>query len=184
MLPVMSPAEAAQRLQAGTIRLVDIREPDEYARLSVPGAVLHPLSVADSYPLPPAEVPTVFTCQSGNRTRKNSALLESLVSGEVWQLEGGIKAWKEQGLSVKENQLPLPLFRQIQIGAGLVILLSLLLHFVWAPFLWVTAFVGSGLIFAGLTGFCGLGIVLSMMPWNRRREGFVCCKGTAGKKEV
>ena len=62
----------------------------------------------------------------------------------------------------------MPLFRQIQIGAGALVLLGLAGVFVWPPMIWLSAFVGAGLVFAGVTGFCGLGLLLSAMPWNKK----------------
>jgi hypothetical protein len=60
------------------------------------------------------------------------------------------------------------LFRQIQIGAGALVLLGLAGALVWPPMIWLSAFVGAGLAFAGVSGFCGLGLLLSAMPWNKK----------------
>ena len=168
MLDLLAPEEVQRRLHDGTIRLVDVREPDEYVRESITGAELYPLSAAGKYPLPPSDLPVVFTCQSGNRTKKNADLLARRAQGRAFQMEGGMKGWMAAGLPVERVQMPMPLFRQIQIGAGSLVLLGLLLHLIWPSWIWLSAFVGAGLIFAGVTGFCGLGVLLSQMPWNRR----------------
>ena len=105
---------------------------------------------------------------SGNRTTKNSDLLQKLAAGPAWQMEGGVSAWAKQGLPVETTQQPLPIFRQIQIGAGGLVLAGVLGSFVWPSMLWLSAFVGAGLIFAGVTGFCGLGLLLAAMPWNKK----------------
>jgi hypothetical protein len=34
----------------------------------------------------------------------------------------------------------------------------------------LSAFVGAGLVFAGVTDTCGMGMLLARMPWNNRRE--------------
>ena len=60
------------------------------------------------------------------------------------------------------------LFRQIQIGAGALVLLGILGSWAWHPMFWLSVFVGAGLVFAGVTGFCGLGLLLARMPWNKR----------------
>lgn len=62
----------------------------------------------------------------------------------------------------------IPLFRQIQIAAGSLVLIGVIGSAFWHPFFWLSAFVGAGLVFAGISGFCGLGVLLSHMPWNRR----------------
>ena len=170
MLPNISPAEALKMLQDNKARLVDVREADELAALRVPGAEAAPLSVISWMDLRPAtaELPIIFTCNSGNRTTKNSDLLQKLAAGPAWQMEGGVSAWAKQGLPVETTQQPLPIFRQIQIGAGGLVLAGVLGSFVWPSMLWLSAFVGAGLIFAGVTGFCGLGLLLAAMPWNKK----------------
>ena len=70
---------------------------------------------------------------------------------------------------MERAHMPLPLFRQIQIGAGGLVLLGSLGGLFWLSLYWLSAFVGAGLVFAGTTGFCGLGVLLSRMPWNRTR---------------
>lgn len=170
MLPTISPEDTSQKLREKKIRLVDIREPDEVAALRVPGAESAPLSVLHWMRFTPAseELPIVFTCNSGKRTGKHSDLLQTLAAGPAWQMEGGVSAWAKQGLPVERGHNGMPIFRQIQIGAGSLVLLGLAGAFVWPPMIWLSAFVGAGLLFAGLTGFCGLGMLLSAMPWNQK----------------
>lgn len=170
MLSELSPAQVYERVLAGTVRLVDIREPDEYVRLSIPNTVFAPLSVLPTYTLPTTSLDTVFFCNSGNRTSKQAALLAGTVGGTAYQMTGGIQAWRKAALPITEQALPLPLFRQIQIGAGGLVLLGLLLSLFWSGALWLSAFVGAGLVFAGVSGFCGLGLLLQKMPWNKPRS--------------
>lgn len=170
MLPNISPAEAQKMLRDNKARLVDVREPDELAAVRIDGAEAAPLSVISWMYLRPAtaQLPIIFTCNSGNRTNKNSDLLQKLAAGPAWQMEGGVSGWAKQGLPVEVTQQPLPIFRQIQIGAGGLVLAGVVGSVVWPPMLWLSAFVGAGLIFAGVTGFCGLGLLLAAMPWNRK----------------
>lgn len=170
MLQNITPVDAQQLLREGKARLVDVREADEISALRVPGAEAAPLSVITWMDVRPAsaELPIIFTCRSGNRTSKNSDLLQRLAQGPAYQLEGGVEAWAKQGLPVHAEKTTLPIFRQIQIGAGLLVLIGLLGSAAWHPLIWLSAFVGAGLVFAGITGFCGLGILLSAMPWNRK----------------
>ena len=83
-------------------------------------------------------------------------------------MEGGATAWDKAGLPVVRSRRSLPMFRQIQIGAGGMVLLGLALGLAWPQWLWLSAFVGAGLVFAGVTGFCGLGLLLARMPWNKK----------------
>ncbi len=171
MLRPIAPEKADALLRAGEARLIDIRDPEEFARLSIPQARLIPLSVIGRHPLKDegaAELPVIFTCRSGKRTARAEQTLARLAPG-AYQLDGGISAWERAGLPVERAHMPLPLFRQIQIGAGGLVLLGSLGGLFWPPLYWLSAFVGAGLVFAGTTGFCGLGVLLSRMPWNRTR---------------
>ena len=172
MLPLISPSKALDMVKAGEARLVDIRESGEYAQEHVAGSRLVPLSIAKSYPVKDEdapEKPVIYFCRSGKRTQDNAALLASIAEGvPSYQIEGGLAAWKQAGLPVEAGDASFPMFRQIQIVAGLLILLGVLGSFVWHPFYLLTAFVGAGLVFAGVTGFCGLALLLAKMPWNRR----------------
>lgn len=171
MLPIITPTQAQEMVQSGEARLIDIRESTEYAAEFIPGSRLVPLSIARNYPLKDSdapEKPVIFFCHSGNRTQKAAPLLEELAgSNAAYQIEGGITGWKQAGLSVQQNSAPLPLFRQIQIGAGALVLAGVIGSAFWHPMYLLSAFVGAGLMFAGITGFCGLGILLSKMPWNK-----------------
>ena len=170
MLPLISPSKAKEMADSGKARLVDIRETSEYAREHVAGSRLVPLSVAQSYPVKDEDAPqkpVIYFCNSGRRTQDNAELLEKLAGGEAWQVGGGITGWKKAGLPVEGGSSALPMFRQIQIGAGAAVLLGVVGSYFWHPMFWLTAFVGAGLVFAGLTGFCGLALVLAKMPWNK-----------------
>lgn len=85
-------------------------------------------------------------------------------------VEGGIQGWKQAGLlTVEDKSQPLPLMRQVQIAAGLLILCGVVLGYsVSSGFFLLSGFVGAGLLFAGVTGFCGMARLLKVMPWNRR----------------
>ena len=145
MLPLMSPQDVKRKLEAGEIRLVDIREPDEVESLRIEGAEIAPLSVIRWQDFRPVtDKPVVFTCNSGRRTKNNSDLLEQLAAGEAWQMEGGATAWDKAGLPVVRSRRSLPMFRQIQIGAGGMVLLGLALSLAWPQWLWLSAFVGAG----------------------------------------
>lgn len=171
MLPSLPPKRAFEMVQNGEARLVDVRESSEYAEKFIPGSRLIPLSAIATQNVNDCETkdkPIIFFCRSGNRTTKSSDLLERAAGNvQAFQIEGGLSGWEKEGLPVERGNASFPLFRQIQIGAGSLVLIGILGSFIWHPIYWLSAFIGAGLIFAGVTGFCGLGLLLSRMPWNR-----------------
>ena len=171
MTPI-SPERAAQLMRDGAV-LVDIRERDEHQREKIAGARHHAVSVLDrEHPARPGDEVMIFHCKSGGRTRQNAERISSSLSGgiDTYILEGGIDAWKKAGLPVSlDRSQPIPTMRQVQIVAGSLVVLGTVLGTVVAPaFYALSAFVGAGLIFAGVTGFCGMERILALMPWNRQ----------------
>jgi len=85
-------------------------------------------------------------------------------------LDGGLDAWRKANLPVEEDRSqPLEIMRQVQIAAGSLVLIGVLLGLTVAPgWFGLSGFVGAGLVFAGTTGWCGMAHLLSIMPWNRR----------------
>ena len=169
-LPMITPTEAKRRIDSGSAILVDIREPMEHAREAIPGARINSLSTFDPSTLRGPDAPAViFHCLSGKRTCENAELLLGCGAPETYILEGGLLGWKAAGYSTRIDRFkPIEIQRQVQIVAGALIVLGLLLSWLVSPmFLGLSAFVGAGLIFAGLSGWCGMARLLSLMPWNR-----------------
>jgi rhodanese-related sulfurtransferase len=171
MLKTITPEAAATLLREGGATLVDVREPDEHARARIPGARNLPLSRLEEAELALHEgKPVVFHCRSGARTQGHAARLAAKAGVcEAYVVDGGLDAWKRAGLPVAEDRRqPLELMRQVQIAAGSMVVLGVLLGALVAPAFYALAgFVGAGLVFAGVTGTCGLARVLRLMPWNR-----------------
>jgi rhodanese-related sulfurtransferase len=103
------------------------------------------------------------------RTQGNSARLAAATSGPAYQLEGGLDAWRAAGLPLVENTgAPLEIMRQVQITAGSLVVLGVILGLAVHPgFFGLAAFVGAGLVFAGTSGWCGMAKLLAVLPWNR-----------------
>lgn len=170
-LPTIPPHRAADLMRQGAV-LIDIREADEHARERIPGARHHALSRLDTEtPARPGDDVLVFHCRSGARTKANASKLAAAANGcEVYLLEGGLDAWKQAGLPTAiDRKQPIELNRQVQIAVGSLVLLGVLLGvLVWPGFYLLSGFVGAGLLFAGISGFCGMARVLAMTPWNHR----------------
>ncbi len=169
-LTKLAPNLAADRVKSGAAVLIDIRGPDEHAREHIPGAISLPISALASanLKLEPGQH-AIFHCKSGMRTDANCVQLAAHVDGDAFMLEGGIDAWRALGLPVAKNaKAPLEIMRQVQITAGSLVLVGVLLGwFVNPAFYGLSAFIGAGLLFAGASGWCGMATLLQVMPWNR-----------------
>ncbi|QNE33185.1 DUF2892 domain-containing protein [Sphingomonas sp. NBWT7] len=169
-LATLSPADTRAALDAGA-RLIDIRGADEHARERIPGAINVPLyRIGD---LPRDCRPVIFHCKSGMRTAANAAQLSAAAgNAPTYILGGGIDAWRQAGQPIiTDRSQPLEIMRQVQITAGALVLTGVLLGALVAPnFFGLSAFVGAGLMFAGVTGWCGMANLLRVMPWNRRAK--------------
>ncbi len=150
------------------LSLIDVRTPVEFAEVHVPQARNEPL---DEFK--PRNEPVYLLCRSGNRAAKAAA---KCPQGIV--VEGGTLAWIAAGLPVTRGTTKvISLERQVRIAAGALVLAGVILGWRVHPgFYGLSAFVGAGLVFAGITDFCGMGLFLARMPWNRAAGAAVSCK--------
>lgn len=166
----IQPETLEQWLASGDTVLVDVREPFEHAEERISSAVSEPLSRFDADTLRSAHTGkrVVFQCRSGKRSADAAG---RFASGEpVFHLAGGIEAWKQSGRStVRPSGAPrIPVMRQVQITAGSLVALGTAGGAFISPwFLMLPGFVGCGLVFAGVSGWCGMAKLLAVMPWNR-----------------
>ena len=170
-------------LAAGTpVDLIDVRTPAEYASAHVPGARLHQLDGLDCGAVlasreAEAHSPIYLLCHGGTRAGKAAVkFAEAGFSGAV-VVEGGTQAWVDAGLPVEREAkgAVLPLDRQLQLVIGALVVTGVLLsHFVDVHWIWLSGFVGAGLIMAGTTGFCPMRSLIALMPWNQKGK---CCSG-------
>jgi rhodanese-related sulfurtransferase len=167
----IDPRQAKSMIDSGKAVLVDIRESDEFAREHVPGAQHVPLSGFN-----PADFPgdrdkvAIFHCASGARTAEAAPRILGTTFAEVYQLDQGLAGWKKAGLQTVVNRsMPISIQRQVQITAGMMVLVGVILGFTVSPwFFALSGFVGAGLTFAGVSGTCAMATILGFMPWNRR----------------
>jgi len=170
-LKTIDPASLRKLLDQQAVNLVDVREPSEHAGEKIPGSILLPLSKFDPDRVPfDANKLTVLYCRTGIRSAQAAQKLFAAGIAEETHLEGGMSAWVQAGYPTQVNKnAPISLMRQVQIVAGsLVVIGTVLGAFVSPWFLLLSGFVGSGLVFAGITNTCALGMLLAKMPWNQR----------------
>lgn len=167
----LSPTDARAMIAKGA-RLIDIRSSDEHARSRIARAENIPLDRLDTLRIADGTDGTtlIFHCRSGMRTQGNASALQAAAGDcSAYILEGGIDAWRAAGNpTLEDRSQPFEIMRQVQITAGALVLLGVLLgHFVHGGFIGLSAFIGAGLMFAGISGWCGMAHLLRVMPWNR-----------------
>ena len=166
-------------IETGEAVVIDVREPIEYAEERITNATLLPLGEVTKAKLPPINgKKLVIHCRSGKRgTNACEKLLSEDPNLEIYNLEGGISAWKALGNeTVNPEKSFLPLDRQVQLTIGLILLISSYLVYTCSiKWLLLIAMVGAGLTIAGLTSFCGLAIIIAKMPWNKNINNVTSC---------
>ncbi len=172
-IKTIQPEELAKLHNEKEVHLIDVRTPAEFREIHTPIAVNIPLdtlnaeTVTQSLNGSKTEL-IYFICQGGNRSsRACQKLMEAGISNVV-SVEGGTTAWAQKGLPVTRGQKTISLERQVRIAAGFLVLTGALLGMFVNPwFSGLSAFVGAGLMFAGITDTCGMAMILAKMPWNQ-----------------
>lgn len=181
----ISPQQLRELCQSGReVDLIDVRTPVEFREVhvafarNVPLDTLNPQSIQAARGSRQSE-PLFVICRSGSRGKQ--ACEKFIASGiaQVINVEGGTMACDQAGLEVVRGKKAISLERQVRIAAGLLVLAGAALgFFVDQRWIGLSAFVGAGLVFAGVTDTCGMGMILARMPWNQ-----VPTTATAGKSK-
>lgn len=177
----ISPAALAASLGAGnTHELLDVRTPPEYDSAHVPGARLIPLGqlrveafLGEHEP----GAPIYVLCQAGQRASNAIEQFERAGCDDCVLVEGGTQAWIDAGLPVHRGKSKVfPLMRQVQIVVGALSAAGAILALAVNPWFAVLPLViGCGLLFAGITGTCGMALLLARMPWNHGQDSSCHC---------
>jgi rhodanese-related sulfurtransferase len=178
----ISPFEFAELSKAGkAIDLIDVRTPVEFREVHVEFARNVPLDQLDPAALMRARNgsrndPLYVICRSGSRGRQACEKLLNAGCTNVINVEGGTLGCVESGLPVVRGKKAISLERQVRIAAGSLVCLGVSLGALVHPaYLALSAFVGAGLIFSGITDTCGMGMLLARMPWNKCSQATDSC---------
>ena len=158
-------------LENGQIHLVDVREEVEFAGGRVTGANLMPLGeLEERHQELDHSKPIYVMCRTGRRSSEAQRKLEALGFTNVVNVVGGIEAWKKEQLPVERDEFaPWSIERQVRFTAGLLVLTGVLLTlFVHPYFIAVSGLIGFGLAFTAAIDWCGMGLLIAKMPWNKR----------------
>ncbi len=164
------------RLANPDLQLIDVRTPAEFGEVHLAYATNVPLDR-----LNPREMlagkngnarPVYVICRGGKRGAMACERLAAAGLVEVYNVDGGTDAAIAAGLTVVRGRKAMSLERQVRIVAGAFVLVGVLLGWQVHPALYgLSAFVGAGLVFAGVTDTCAMGMLLAKMPWNQRSGG-------------
>lgn len=172
----ITPQQLHERKTAGqAVQLIDVRTPVEFREVHVEFARNMPLDRLEAAQVQEgkngSESPVYVICRSGGRGKQACERLQSAGLTNVINVEGGTLAWEQAGLPVIRGQKVISLERQVRIAAGTLVLIGSVLGALVHPY-WIglSAFVGAGLVFAGVTDTCGMGMLLARMPWNQIRD--------------
>jgi rhodanese-related sulfurtransferase len=186
-VPTITARELHERIKAGLpSEMIDVRTPVEYREVHAEGARLVPLDRLDpaavmAERIGGADEPLYVLCRSGSRAKQACERFLAAGHDNVVCVEGGTVAWEQAGLPVARGKKAVSLERQVRIAAGALVVLGAALGFFVHPyFIALSAFVGAGLVFAGVTDTCGMGLLLARMPWNQVRETPAGCRATKG----
>ncbi len=170
----ISAAEFAARLEhTPDLCCIDVRTAAEFRALKLAGSRHLALDRIDAHSLSTAaagtEGPVYLLCASGRRAEQ---ALERLALAEHEHrcvlVEGGLDACKAEGIVLEQGKGVISLERQVRIAAGSLVLTGVLIGTLIHPAgLALSAFVGAGLVFAGISDWCGMALLLARMPWNR-----------------
>jgi rhodanese-related sulfurtransferase len=172
-ITTISPRQLYDIAQAGrSVELIDVRTPVEFREVHVSFARNVPLDQLDGATMAVgrsgAAEPLYVICQAGARGKQACEKLLAAGYTKAVNVEGGTQAWDEAALPVVRGQKAVSLERQVRIAAGALVLIGSLLGYFAHPY-WIAlpAFVGAGLVFAGISNTCGMGMLLAKMPWNQ-----------------
>jgi rhodanese-related sulfurtransferase len=176
----VTPRELEAMHRAGKpVRLIDVRTPVEFREVHAVAARNVPLDAIDPQALLAERAEgeeLYFICRSGSRGRQACEKMLAAGCCDVLNVEGGTQAWEQAGLPVVRGKKAVSLERQVRIAAGSLVLLGSALALLHPAFLALPAFIGAGLVFAGVTDTCGMGMLLAKMPWNRvKPDAPACC---------
>ena len=178
----IKPQELASLCKDGKkIELIDVRTPVEYREVHVDVARNVPLDQLDVNALMQARngsshEPLYVICKSGGRGQQACEKFQKAGFSNVVNVEGGTTACVTAGLPVVRGKKAMSLERQVRITAGSLVLIgAILAWFVNPAFVGLSAFIGAGLVFAGISDTCGMGMMLARMPWNQCSQDSAAC---------
>ena len=168
--------QLAELSKQGSVDVIDVRTPVEFREVhsvharNVPLDSLNPKAVMEGRG-DSSDQPLYIICKSGGRSTKACEAFVKAGYTNIVNVEGGTSAWDSSGLPVNRGKKAMSLERQVRIAAGFLVFTGTVLgKFSHEYFYGIPAFVGAGLMFAGITDTCAMGMLIAKMPWNQVRD--------------
>ncbi|TWT61683.1 rhodanese-like domain-containing protein [Rubinisphaera italica] len=177
-LLTISVEQLAERDGQGNVDIIDVRTPLEFREVRAVVARNIPLDAIDPHNVMKdrngsASEPLYVICKGGTRGAKAQQKFVDAGYENVVNVEGGTEAWVAAGLPVVRGKKAVSLERQVRIAAGFIVLAGAVAAMVTGNvyLAGIPAFVGAGLMFAGITDSCAMGMLIARMPWNQCKDG-------------
>ena len=148
-LKTISAAKAKKLIGRGAV-VVDIRQPAEFARERIPGAINEPAGKLGRLAVEGDGKVVIFHCKSGMRTRVNAERLKSATDREAYILEGGIDAWKAASLPVEQSAGAADAQDQAQLAAISIVFIGVALGMSVHPTFYTLAALAAAWLLYGL----------------------------------
>ena len=163
-------------LQQESVDVIDVRTPLEFREIRAAHARNVPLDVLDPHTVlkerrGAENDPVYLICKGGTRGAKACQKFIDAGFANVINVAGGTEAWAAAGLPVIRGKKAVSLERQVRIAAGFIVFAGAAAALATGNvyFAAIPAFVGAGLMFAGITDSCAMGMIIAKMPWNRAK---------------
>ena len=161
--------------QDSSIDLIDVRTPVEFREVHAERARNIPMDRLEPDALVSGQngggKTLYLICKGGDRSNMVAKKFVEAGADRVVSVNGGTDAWVAAGYPVVRGKKAMSLERQVRIAAGFLVFTGALLGFFVHPYLiGLSAFVGAGLMFAGITDTCAMGMLIAKMPWNQVPE--------------
>ncbi len=172
-IATISPVRLGELIRQGRkLDLIDVRTPVEFREVHLSVARNIPLDQLDPKTVVAAhngsgDEPLYVICKMGGRSQQACEQFVKTGFSNVVNVEGGTMACVAAGLPVVRGKKAISLERQVRIAAGSLVLVGAIGSLWFSPLIWLSAFIGAGLVFAGVTDTCGMGLILARMPWNQ-----------------
>lgn len=177
------PQQLDELFAAGkSIDLIDVRTPLEYREVHIAFARNVPLDQLDPQAIvlsrkDAGDAPLYVICHSGSRGQKACEKLRAAGIANIINVEGGTMAWAASGLPVVRGKKGMSVERQVRTIIGAMVIIGVVLGWLVHPvFAGLAAFMGAGLMYAGIFDSCPLAMMVARMPWNRVDTTAGCCQ--------